>query len=45
MLTGDGALPRDLARLLAEETGLPNAGDRRFVDLRSAGRRHGAQTH
>jgi MreB/Mrl family cell shape determining protein len=36
MLTGGGALLRDLDRLLAEETGLPVHGGRRPADLRGA---------
>ena len=45
MLTGGGALLRDLDRLLAEETGLPGAGRRRPADLRRARLRHGARAH
>ena len=36
VLTGGGALLRDLDRLLMEETGLPVHGGRRSADLRRA---------
>ena len=39
VLTGGGALLRDLDRLLTEETGLPVRGRRRPADLRGARRR------
>ena len=42
MLTGGGALLRDLDRLLMEETGPAGAGRRRSADLRRARLRHGA---
>ena len=45
MLTGGGALLRDLDRLLAEETGLPVLVAEEPADLRGARLRHGAGAH
>ncbi len=44
VLTGGGALLRDLDRLISEETGLHGAGRRRSADLRGPGRRPRAGT-
>ena len=45
MLTGGGALLRDLDRLLAEETGLPVLVGEDPADVRRSRLRHGARTH
>jgi rod shape-determining protein MreB len=45
VLTGGGALLRDIDKLLMEETGLPVVDRRRSADLRRARRRPGAGTH